>query len=186
MEQEEAQPFLGGVGSLSQKGKKGSARDQGESRPNTHRIRERPRGIHGWAHQGCALGVQCTILELPESTYYSKKLLIFPVPDKGWVNVFSESKGKPRQTTPVTGVAPTQITSWPSVCRQVCGILTRGEQSEHSCGRKFNLLMIRQEATHPPTFLLVVKVFLGPSQVIWASLVAQTIKNLPAMQETQV
>lgn len=47
MEQEEAQPFLGGVGSLSQKGKKGSARDQGESRPNTHRIRERPRGIHG-------------------------------------------------------------------------------------------------------------------------------------------
>ena len=94
MEQEEAQPFLGGVGSLSQKGKKGSARDQGESRPNTHRIRERPRGIHGWAHQGCALGVQCTILELPESTYYSKKLLIFPVPDKGWVNVFSESKGE--------------------------------------------------------------------------------------------
>ena len=97
-----------------------------------------------------------------------------------------EPPGKPRQTTPVTGVAPTQITSWPSVCRQVCGILTRGEQSEHSCGRKFNLLMIRQEATHPPTFLLVVKVFLGPSQVVWASLVAQTIKNLPAMQETQV
>ena len=36
------------------------------------------------------------------------------------------------------------------------------------------------------TFLLVVKVFLGPSRVIWAFLVAQTIKNLPAMQETQV
>ena len=36
------------------------------------------------------------------------------------------------------------------------------------------------------TFLLVVKVFLGPSRVIWAFLVAQTIKNLPAMQEPQV
>lgn len=56
-----------------------------------------------------------TISELPESTCYSKKLLIFPVPDKGRVNVFSDSKGKPRQTTPVTGVAPTQITSWPGV-----------------------------------------------------------------------
>lgn len=52
MEQEEARPLLGGEGSLSQKGKKGSARHQGESRPSTHRIREGPGGNHGWAHQG--------------------------------------------------------------------------------------------------------------------------------------
>ena len=36
------------------------------------------------------------------------------------------------------------------------------------------------------TFLLVVKVFLGPSRVIWAFLVAQMVKNPPALQETQV
>ena len=77
---------------------------------------------------------KCTILELPESTYYSKKLLIFPVPDKGWVNVFSESKGELRQTTSVTGVAPTQITSWPGVCRQVCEILQEDRESVHVAG----------------------------------------------------
>ena len=55
MEPEAARPPQGGAGSLSEKGMKGPARDQGESRPSTHRIREGPRAL-GWAHLGSEEG----------------------------------------------------------------------------------------------------------------------------------